>query len=80
MEIIRILNNNLSKIIKVFFDTFPIDDEKKNYKNKQILVRKRGSFGNEKNGNILVRELRVSRNKLLPYNEFGGRRMFKNGL
>ena len=71
---------NKSKIIKVFFDTFPIEEEKKNFKNKQILVRKRGSFKNEKFGNIYVRELRVSRNKLLPYNEFGGRRMFNSGL
>ena len=69
-----------SKIIKVFFDTFPIKEENKNFENKQILVRKRGSFGNEKIGNIYVRELRVSRNKLLPYNEFGGRRMFNSGL
>ena len=71
---------NKSKIIKAFFDTFPIKEGKKIFKNKQILVRKRGSFRNEKFGNILVRELRVSRNKFLPYNEFGGRRMFKSGL
>ena len=61
---------NKSKIIKAFFDTFHIT----------ILVRKRWSFRNEKFGNILVRELRVSRNKFLPYNEFGGRRIFKGGL
>ena len=32
---------NKSKIIKAFFDTFPIEEGKKIFKNKQILVRKR---------------------------------------
>ena len=69
---------NKSNIIKVFFNSFPIKLNKRYFKNQQILIRKRGSYENEKLGNIYVRPLRISRNKLLRYNEFVGRR-FSNG-
>ena len=67
-----------SNIINIFFNSFPIEQNKKYFKNRQILVRKRGAYENEKVGNIYVRPLRISRNKLLRYNEFDGRRFLKN--
>ena len=63
---------NKSKIINIFFNSFPIEQNKKYFTNRQILIRKRGTYENEKVGNIYVRPLRISRNKLLRYNEFDG--------
>ena len=69
---------NKSNIINIFFNSFPIEQNKKYFSNRQILIRKRGTYENEKVGNIYVRPLRISRNNLLRYNEFDGRRMLKN--
>ena len=69
---------NKSDIINTFFETFPLEDEKKRYyKNEIIYIRERDGNKDENitSGIAYSREIRLSRPQILYFNRYieGGR-------
>ena len=57
-----------SEILKIFFELYPTNNNKKEFNNKLIYVRKRESPNSDITGIIYSRPLRLSRYQIFPFN------------